>query len=164
MQKIILLLLVICLLASPSFSQDSKINKVIDDNGKTMKVKISGQSYGREFKYNNSFEVKGKTAAEKDSIVNNVINVLNLDALKEANKKYRINKSIEDDGEIMMVRIAGHAYGRDVEFMQRFEVMGMGRDLKDGIVNRLMDSLKVSYKPAIDRKPPPPPKKARKKK
>jgi len=141
------------LIAITASSQQPKINKSIDDNGKTMKVKISGQSYGRDFKYSNTFDVKGMDASEKDSIINDVLNILNLEALKEANKRYKITKSIDDDGEIMEVRIKGEAYGREVEFMKRFNVTGMIRSQKDSIVNFLMDSLQVSYKSIIYKKP-----------
>ena len=54
------------------------LNKRIEDNGSTMQVWIEGRHKDNVISYNKSYDVKGKTEAEKSRIIENLLISLGL--------------------------------------------------------------------------------------
>ena len=59
------------------------LHKRIEDNGTTMKVWIEGKRKSNEITYNNSYDVKGKTEAEKTAIIEDLLRSLGLTDKKD---------------------------------------------------------------------------------
>lgn len=52
------------------------VNSDIDDDGKTMHIKINGSQRNRTFNYDRTFEVKGMTAKEKNALAKHITDSL----------------------------------------------------------------------------------------
>ena len=126
-------------------AQNNKVNKDIEDDGKVMKVRLSGEAYGQSFHCNNRYNIKGMTNFQKDSIVNSLIESFRSTSLKKANEHYKVNKEVENSDSTMKVNISAGVYGLDVHYNKTFTVPGMTPFQKDSIVNHVMDSLKINY-------------------
>jgi hypothetical protein len=126
--------------------QNTRIDKDIEDDGKTMRVKISGEAYGQSFNSTSRYNVAGMSGLQKDSITNHLIDSLRLSSLKRANERYKVNKEIQDSDSTMKVKISADVYGINARYENTFNVKGMKQSQKDSIVNHVMDSLKINYR------------------
>lgn len=52
------------------------IDKSIDDNGKTLHIKISGTKGGKPLKFDHTYHVEGMSKLQRDSITKHVIDSL----------------------------------------------------------------------------------------
>ncbi|WDF53440.1 hypothetical protein [Mucilaginibacter sp. KACC 22063] len=59
-------------------SKQENISKSISDNGKTMHVKISATKNGKLVRFSHTYNVKGLTSAQKDSIKRHVTDSLGI--------------------------------------------------------------------------------------
>lgn len=58
-----------------------------------------------------------------------------------AQEKNKIDKSIDNNGKIMLVKINASTNGKHVHYKKSFEVNGLNKIQKDSIVNHILDSL-----------------------
>lgn len=64
-------------------SQNDYVTKRIDDNGQTMTVFIEAKNKDRHIKYDKSFDVKGKSPAEKKAMIEELMKSLGITEKKD---------------------------------------------------------------------------------
>ena len=70
-------------LESNGSTKGDYLHKKIDDNGSTMQVWIEGRKKDQVISYNKSYDVKGKTEAEKNAIIDELLRGLGLSDKKD---------------------------------------------------------------------------------
>jgi hypothetical protein len=73
-----MLLLAIIFSSIQAKAQHNKLNKMVDDDGKVLILKVDAVQDGREIKYKNRFNVEGLQPRQRDSIVNHVMDSLGI--------------------------------------------------------------------------------------
>lgn len=75
---ITILLSTACITVMAQKSSKSSLSETIQDDGKTLSVKITGDVNGRTVNYSNKFNVKGMSSAEKDALTKRITDSLGI--------------------------------------------------------------------------------------
>lgn len=81
---------------------------------------------------------------------------MSIAAMAQQSRTSNTRMSINDDDKTMSIQVNGSVNGREINYNRRFRVVGMTKQQKDALKNRVLDSLGIGQapKPPVVPKPP----------
>lgn len=138
---IVSFLLIICSVAA---AQTRNINRGVHDDGKTLRLTYNLTENDKYVDYENSFDVQGWTKAQKDVLVNRIIDSLN-NVPSTQNKKGPGNKTIKinDNGNQLTLMVDYRSSSQNITYTNTYDVKGKSQEEKDALVKKVLDGLGV---------------------
>ena len=122
--------------------KSSSITKSISDDGKKMSIKYEAITGDKHISYKNVFDVREMNQAQKDALIDRIIDSLENSKPNRTTVTTRIN----DDERTLSLSIEAITPGKTVSYNKDFDVRGMSQKDKDALVRGIVDSLGLGKK------------------
>jgi hypothetical protein len=156
MKIITTLLLSACTVMVMAQKNKQSLHQDIDDDGKTLTIKINGTTDGKTISYRKQFNVAGMSQQAREAIVSRITDSLGIKRnvhtpvppvvpahSSTTSVTSSVHTTVREHGDTMTLKIIGTRNNAPLNYDRTFKVKGMSKQEKDAIVRRITDSLGV---------------------